>query len=87
MAQALRKIETPLSVRFGRDEQEMARTLRARARAGGRSLSEQLKHFARLGMIAADNPDLPLSFIEGILEAREEIREGLAEPYPWGVTK
>ncbi len=36
-------------------------------------------------MIAADNPDLPLSLIEGILEAREELKAGLGQPYQWGV--
>ena len=31
-----------------------------------------------------DNPDLPMSFIEGILEGLEERQKGLAEPYQWG---
>jgi hypothetical protein len=58
-----------------------------RATAQDRSLSEQIKHYARLGMIAADNPDLPLSMIEGILEAREEFKAGFGQPYEWGVLK
>ena len=37
-------------------------------------------------MVAADNPGLPLSMIEGILEAREEFRADLGKPYEWGVT-
>ena len=85
MAQAARMADTPVSVRFGRDEAAMYRTLRARARASKRSLSEQIKYYAHLGMIAADSPDLPLSFIEGILEAQEELRVGLGQPYRWGV--
>lgn len=40
-------------------------------------MSGQLKYYARLGMIAKDNPDLPMSFIEGILEGLEESRAGL----------
>ena len=80
-------LKTPVSVRFGQDEAEMVRVLRARARAGKRSLSDQLKYYARLGMIAKDNPDLPMSFIEGVLEGLEESREGLHLPYEWGVIR
>lgn len=76
---------TPIPVRFRRDEMPFYRTIEARARAQSRSVSGQLKYYARLGMIAADNPDLPLSMIEGILEAREELRAGLGQPYQWGV--
>ncbi len=38
-------------------------------------------------MFAKDNPDLPLSMIGGILEAREEFKAGLGRPYEWGVLK
>ena len=78
---------SPISVRFGRDERPMVRMLRARAKASKRSISEQIKYYAHLGMIAKDNPDLPLSMIEGILEAREELKAGLGRPYAWGVLK
>lgn len=77
--------ESPISVRFGRDERTMVRMLRARAKASKRSISEQIKYYAHLGLIAKDNPDLPLSMIEGILEAREEFKAGLGRPYEWGV--
>lgn len=85
MAMATRAVSSPLSVRFGKDDRAMAAALRARARATRRSLSDQLKYYAFLGMIAEENPDLPLSVIEGILQAREEIKAGLGEPYQWGV--
>ncbi len=77
----------PISVRFGRNEKPMLRVLLARAKASHRTLSEQLKYYTYLGMVAADNPDLPLSMIEGILEAREEFRAGLGRPYEWGVIR
>ena len=35
--------------------------------------------------IAEDNPDLPMSMIQGILEAQAELKAGLAQPYQWGV--
>lgn len=79
--------ETPVSVRFGRNDAAMIRALRARARASKRSLSEQIKYYAHLGIVAKDNPDLPMSFIEGVLEGLEESRAGLSVPYPWGVLK
>ena len=46
-----------------------------------------MKYYAHLGMIAADNPDLPLAMIEGILEAQEEMKADLGKPYEWGVVK
>ena len=48
-------------------------------------MSGQLKHYARLAMIAEDNPDLPMAMIRGILEAQAELRAGLGQPYQWGV--
>ena len=78
---------TPVSVRFGRSETAMVRALRAHAKASKRSVSEQIKYYAHLGMVAKDNPDLPMSFIEGVLEGLEESRAGLSVPYQWGVVR
>ena len=78
---------TPVSVRFGKQEKSMLRLLQARAKASHRTLSEQLKYYTYLGMVAADNPDLPLSMVDGILEAREEFKAGLGKPYEWGVIR
>ena len=78
---------TPVSVRFGGADAQMRRYLEARATAHGRSLSDQIKHYTRLGMIASDNPDMPLGLIEGVLEAREEFKAGLGQPYQFGVLK
>jgi len=78
---------TPISVRFGKEDRSMLQALQARAKASRRTLSEQLKYYTYLGMVAADNPDLPLSMIEGILEAREEFKAGLGKPYEWGVIR
>ena len=78
---------TPISVRFRKEEKSMLQVLRARAAASKRTLSEQMKYYAHLGIVASDNPDLPLSFIEGVLEGVEEGRAGLSVPYAWGVLK
>lgn len=90
MATATRKkrtAATPIPVRFAAEDQAFYRLIEARARAQSRSVSGQLKYYARLGMIAKDNPDLPMSFIEGILEGLEESRAGLSVPYQWGVLR
>lgn len=76
---------TPVPVRFSPHERGLFRLITARASAQDRSLSGQIKHYARLGMIAEDNPDLPLALIAGILEAQEELKAGLGVPYQWGV--
>jgi len=78
---------TPIPVRFGDEERTVLRLIQARATAHSRSVSGQLKHYARLGLIAEDNPDLPLSMIQGILEARAELKAGLGQPYQWGVVQ
>src|SRR5229473_3344258 len=75
----------PVSVRFERTDEGLLRILGARAASGDRSLGGQIKHYVRLAAIAEDNPDLPMSMIHGILEARAEVKAGLAEPYRWGV--
>lgn len=76
---------TPVPVRFGAEERSLYQLIVARASAQSRSVSGQLKYYARLGLIAEDNPDLPLSFIEGILEGQAELKAGLGRPYQWGV--
>jgi hypothetical protein len=68
-------------------EDTVRKRIHARARANRRSLSEQMKYYLFLGMVAEDNPDLPLLFIKDLLEAREEARAGLAVPYRWGILK
>jgi len=64
-----------------RMEDGLKKQIAAKARAQRRSLSEQISYYAYLGMIAEEHPDLPLAFIRDILEAREEVRGGLREPY------
>ncbi len=68
-------------------DSELRKRIAAKAKARRRTLSGQLEYYAHIGMIAEENPDLPLSFIEGILEGREEIRAGLGVPYVRGVIR
>ncbi|MPZ13331.1 MAG: hypothetical protein GEU73_02710 [Chloroflexi bacterium] len=84
MPRTLKRDTTPVAVRFGEEDGEFLALIRARASAHHRSVSGQLKHYAHIALIAEDNPDLPLSMIQGILEGQEELRAGLVEPYQWG---
>jgi hypothetical protein len=63
----------------------LKKRLTAKAKAEGRSVSEQVRYYALLAMIVEENPDLPLSMIQDILEGDEQAKQGLLEPYPWGV--
>lgn len=79
--------DTATKVTTIRMNSRMRKKLEAKARVHQRTLSDQIKYYAFLGMVAEENPDLPLSMIKDILEAREELRQGTMEPYEWGVVK
>ena len=54
---------------------------KAHAKAESRSVPKQIEHWAKIGRIASENPDLPFSFIQGVLLAKAEVDSGLAKPY------
>jgi basic membrane lipoprotein Med (substrate-binding protein (PBP1-ABC) superfamily) len=41
-----------------------------------RSIPMQIEHWARIGKIAEENPDLPYAFIEDVLKGKAEIDNG-----------
>jgi hypothetical protein len=41
-----------------------------------RSVPKQIEYWYRLGKIADENPDLPLDFIKGVLEGKQELEGG-----------
>lgn len=45
---------------------------------------KQINHWAKIGKIAEENPDLSFQFIQSVLEAREEALNGQTEPYVFG---
>lgn len=57
------------------------------AKVEHRSLAGQIEYWAKLGKIAEENPDLPISFIKDILLGREELRSGQRGPYVFGEGK
>lgn len=66
-------------------ESDLRRSLEVRARGQRRTTAEQARRYLEIAMIAEDNPDLPFSFIEGLLEARAEYEAGLRVSLDWEV--
>ncbi|WOG28817.1 TA system antitoxin ParD family protein [Endozoicomonas sp. 8E] len=64
------------------EELVIAATLVGKAKK--RSAAKQVEYWASLGKIAKENPDLPINFIEDILEAEEERKQGLVSDYRFG---
>ena len=50
----------------------------------GRSLAGQVEYWAKLGRVADENADLPVSLIKEILIARAQVQSGLKMPYVFG---
>ncbi|MBN2354791.1 hypothetical protein JXO59_01690 [candidate division KSB1 bacterium] len=46
-----------------------------------RSVAGQIEYWAKIGEIAEDNPDIPISFIKDILIGMEQVKEGQVTPY------
>ncbi len=53
-------------------------------KAQHRSPPKQIEYWARIGKIADENPDLPLSFIKGVLLGIEERKAGEISEYTFG---
>ncbi len=51
------------------------------ADAMNRSVAKQSEHWAKIGRIAEDNPELPFSFINEILPAKSEMDNGRMKKY------
>lgn len=51
------------------------------SKALNRSLAGQIEHWARIGKIAEENPDLSYEFIKNILIAQEEAEAGKLKAY------
>ena len=41
-----------------------------------RSVPKQIEHWAKIGRIAEENPDLPFEFMMGVLQAKSEMENG-----------
>ena len=75
------KIMNSTAVRLSED---IVRTAGKYAPMNSRSVPKQIEHWAKIGKIAEENPDLPYEFIKKILEAQEEAKTEKPIPYTFG---
>ncbi|SEB60055.1 ParD-like antitoxin of type II toxin-antitoxin system [Pseudomonas taetrolens] len=52
----------------------LVESARIYASAAQRSIPKQIEHWATIGRIAEQNPELPYDFIVGLLQARAQLR-------------
>lgn len=69
------------SVRLDQDLIEKATIM---AKAYNRSLPKQIEHWAKIGEIMEDNPDLPYEFVRQAIIAQAEKEAGKLERYDFG---
>lgn len=70
-----------ISIRLDRDLIEKATIM---AKALDRTPPKQIEHWARIGKIMEDNPDLPYEFVRQTITAKAEREAGKLEPYDFG---
>jgi len=61
--------------------EEIVKAAAACAPFNSRSVPKQIEHWAKIGKVAEENPDLPYTFIKGVLEARSEMEHGDVSPF------
>jgi hypothetical protein len=54
--------------------QNIMREASVYAPINSRSIPKQIEHWAKIGKIAEENPNLPYEFIKSVLMAREEMK-------------
>jgi hypothetical protein len=54
------------------------------AKAFNRSTPKQIEHWAKIGEIMEDNPDLPYEFVRQAIISQAEKEAGKLEPYVFG---
>ncbi|WP_340617670.1 TA system antitoxin ParD family protein [Xenorhabdus entomophaga] len=62
-------------------DNEFVNDVKIHAEASNRSVPKQIEHWAKIGRIAEDNPDLTYSFIHEILLAQKEVEHGRISKY------
>ncbi|TNH44006.1 ParD-like family protein [Photorhabdus luminescens] len=62
-------------------DDDFVNDVKIHAEASSRSVPKQIEHWAKIGRIAEDNPDLPYSFILDSLLAKSEVNGGKVSLY------
>jgi len=60
---------------------KLIEAVRRASRACNRSLSGQIEHWAKIGKLSEENPDLTYKFAKDILKSMSEDEAGMREPY------
>lgn len=60
---------------------EIVSNAKINAKAFSHSVSGQIEHWAKIGKIAEENPDLTYDFIKNILIAQQELEAGNLQEY------
>ena len=63
---------------------ELIAKARIRSKIFKRSIAGQIEFWAKMGELAEENPDLPLSLIQDILLGKEQVKAGEGTPYVFG---
>jgi len=63
---------------------QIAEDAKLTAKVTRRSMAGQVEYWAFIGKIAEENPDLSFLVIKDILLGRQQLKEGLGEPYIFG---
>ena len=62
-------------------DQELVEKATIMAKAMNRSTPKQIEHWAKIGEMMEDNPDLPYEFVRQATIAKAELDAGKLEPY------
>nr|WP_298416004.1 hypothetical protein [uncultured Halomonas sp.] len=65
-------------------DQELVEKATIMAKAMNRSTPKQIEHWAKIGEMMEDNPDLPYEFVRQAIIAKAELDAGKLEPYEFG---
>ena len=65
-------------------DQELLRRASIMAKALDRTAPKQIEHWAKIGEIMEDNPDLPYEFVKQAIIAEAEREAGKLESYDFG---
>jgi len=65
-------------------DQELLQRATIMAKALNRTTPKQIEHWAKIGEIMEDNPDLPYEFVRQAIIAKAEREAGKLEAYDFG---
>jgi hypothetical protein len=65
-------------------DQELLQRATIMAKALNRTTPKQIEHWAKIGEIMEDNPDLPYKFVRQAIIAKAEKEAGKLEAYDFG---